>query len=44
MGMGRLLMIGLAAVGLAASAAAAALFWLMITRPVTLAALVGGGV
>jgi hypothetical protein len=43
MDMSRVLVIGLTVIGLAASAAAGALFWLVMTRPVTVAALVGGG-
>jgi hypothetical protein len=43
MDMSRVLVIGLTTIGLAAFAAAGALFWLMMTRPGTVAALVGGG-
>ena len=43
MGVGRFLVVGLATLGILASAAAGALFWLMITRPVEATALVLGG-
>ena len=38
----RMLLIGIALIGMAASAAAAGLLWMVITRPVALAQLLGG--
>jgi hypothetical protein len=38
----RMWLIGIALVGMAASAAAAGLLWMVITRPVALAQLLGG--
>jgi hypothetical protein len=43
MRMSRIWIAGVMAVGLVATVLAAALFWLMLTRPVAAASFVGGG-